>query len=100
MPFGYEIVHKDVSCSDIKTRKVKLKASTSKNEYFRNLIQQSINNKVLFDHVLSDNWFGSKENMKFIHGLGKKCIVGVKSNRTIALSDKDKKKASFNRYYH
>lgn len=84
-----------MSFSDIKTRKVKRKASTSKNEHFRNLIQQSIDNKVLFDHVLSDNWFGSKENMKFIHGLGKKFIVGVKSNRTVALSGKDKKEGKF-----
>lgn len=95
LPFGYEIVHKDVSFSDIKTRKVKRKASTSKNEHFRNLIQQSIDNKVLFDHVLADNWFGSKENMKFIHGLGKKFIVGVKSNRTVALSGKNKKEGKF-----
>ena len=95
LPFGYEIVHKDVSFSDIKTRKVKRKASTSKNEDFRNLIQQSIDNKVLFDHVLADNWFGSKENMKFIHGLDKKFIVGVKSNRTVALSGKDKKEGKF-----
>ena len=95
LPFGYEIVHKDVSFSDIKTRKAKRKASTSKNEHFRNLIQQSIDNKVLFDHVLADNWFGSKENMKFIHGLGKKFIVGVKSNRTVALSGKDKKEGKF-----
>ena len=95
LPFGYEIVHKDVSFSDIKTRKVKRKASTSKNEHFRNLIQQSIDNKVLFDHVLADNWFGSKENMQFIHGLDKKFILGVKSNRTVALSDKDKKEGKF-----
>ena len=84
-----------MSFSDIKTRKVKRKASTSKNEHFRNLIQQSIDNKVLFDHVLADNWFGSKENMKFIHGLGKKFIVGVKSNRTVALSGKNKKEGKF-----
>ena len=84
-----------MSFSDIKTRKVKRKASTSKNEHFRNLIQQSIDNKVLFDHVLADNWFGSKENMKFIHGLGKKFIIGVKSNRTVALSGKDKKEGKF-----
>lgn len=95
LPFGYEIVDKDMGFSDIKTHKVKRKASTSKNEHFRNLIQQSIDNKVLFDHVLADNWFGSKENMKFIHGLDKKFILGVKSNRTVALSDKDKKEGKF-----
>ena len=33
--------------------------------------------------------------MKFIHGLDKKFIVGVKSNRTVALSGKDKKEGKF-----
>lgn len=95
LPFGYEIIHKDISYSDIETRKVRRKASTSKNEHFRNLIQQSIDNKVLFEHVLADNWFGSKENMEFIHELDKKFIVGIKSNRTVALSGKDKKEGKF-----
>ena len=54
------------------TRKVKRKSSTSKNEHFRNLIQQSLDNKVMFEHILADNWFGSKENMEFIDKLGKK----------------------------
>ena len=95
LPIGYEIIHKDVSFSDIESRKVKRKSSTSKNQHFRNLIQQAIDNKVLFDHVLADNWFGSKENMEFIESLGKRFIIGVKANRTIALSNKDKKLGKF-----
>ena len=95
LPFGYEIIHKDVSFSDVKTRKVKRKASVSKNQHFRSLIQQSVDNKVLFEHVLADNWFGSKENMEFIGSLGKKFILGIKSNRTIALSGDDKKLGKF-----
>jgi hypothetical protein len=85
----------DVSFSDVKTRKVKRKASVSKNQHFRSLIQQSVDNKVLFEHVLADNWFGSKENMEFIESLGKKFILGIKSNRTIALSGDDKKLGKF-----
>ena len=95
LPFGYEIIHKDVSFSDIETRKVKRKSSISKNQYFRNLIQRSIDNKVLFEHVLADSWFGSKENMEFIAALDKKFIIGIKSNRTVALSGKDKKLGKF-----
>ena len=60
LPFGYEIVHKDVSFSDTKTRKVKRKASTSKNEHFRNLIQQSRDNKVLFAHLTQKRYFAVK----------------------------------------
>jgi len=95
LPFGYRIISKDASFSDIETRKVKRKSSISKNQHFRNLIQKSIENQVLFDHVLADNWFGSQENMEFINKLGKKFIIGIKSNRTVALSGKDKKSGKF-----
>ncbi len=95
LPFGYEIIHKDVKFSDIETKKIHRKASVSKNEYFRNIIQQAVTNNVLFDYVLADNWFGSKENMKYINNLKKKFIIGIKSNRTVALSAKDKKIGKF-----
>ncbi len=95
LPFGYEIIHKDVSFSDIETRRVKQKSNISKNALFRNLIQQSVDNKVMFDHVLENNWFGSKENMEFIDKLGKKFIFGIKSNKIIALLGEDKKEGEF-----
>ncbi|MFP3012645.1 MAG: transposase [Rickettsia sp.] len=95
LPCGYEIIHKDISFSDIDTRKVKRKSSISKNQHFRNLIKQSTENKVLFEYILADNWFGSKENMEFIESLGKKFIVGIKANRIVALSYQDKKLGQF-----
>lgn len=98
LPLGYRIIRKDTSFSDIKTRKVKRKSGISKNQHFRDLIQKSIENQVLFDHVLhvlAENWFGSKENMEFIESLGKKFIIAIKSNRTVALSRKDKKLGKF-----
>jgi hypothetical protein len=89
-PVGYEIVHKDVSFSDIKTKKIKRKASITKNEHFRKIIGQCVNNNNAFDYVLADNWFGSSENMKYIHNdINKLYIIGIKSNRTVALSKKD-----------
>ena len=97
LPLGYNIIHKDISFSEIETRKRKRKSSTTKNERFRGLIQQAVGNRVVFEFVLEDNWFGSKDNMEFIDNLGKKFIIGIKSNRTIALSDKDKKLGKFQR---
>ena len=47
IPVGYEIIHKDVSYSEIETKKVKRKSSITKNEHFRNLLSQAYNNKVL-----------------------------------------------------
>ena len=95
LPIGYEIVHKDIMFCDIKSRKVKKKASLTKNEHFRNLIKQSHNNKVLFDYVLADNWFGAKDNLEYIHNLQKHFIIGIKSNRTIALSQNEKMGGQF-----
>ena len=96
LPIGYEVVKKDILYSEIETRKQKRKASTSKNEMFRNLIQQAMNNPVLFDYVLADNWFGSKANMIFIHEtLKKSFIFDIKSNRCIALTWQDARSGQF-----
>jgi hypothetical protein len=95
-PVGYEIVHKDVQFCDVATKKLRRTASVSKNEYFRNLIGQCHKNQVLFEHVLADNWFGAKENLDYIHhDLGKYFIIGLKSNRTVALSENDKTSGKF-----
>lgn len=95
-PIGYEIIKKDILYSDLETRRQKRKAAISKNELFRALIQQAIINNVLFDYVLADNWFGSKENMKFIHKLLKKFfILGIKSNRCVALTRYQAKNGQF-----
>src|SRR3990167_10298636 len=80
----------------MKTRKQKRKSHITKNQMFRSLIQQAVNNHVLFDYVLADNWFGSKANMAFIHGtLKKSFIFGIKSNRCIAMTLNDAKSGQF-----
>ena len=95
LPVGYEIVHKDIGYCDIESKKEKKKASLTKNDHFRNLIKQSVANKVLFEYVLADNWFGAKDNLEYIHNLKKYFIIGIKSNRTIALSPDDKTNGQF-----
>ena len=84
--------------SEIKTKKVKRKSSITKNEHFRNLLSQAYNNKVLFEWVLADNWFGAKENLEYINSIiKKKFIIGIKSNRTVALTEKEKLKGDFSK---
>ena len=96
LPTGMKLVHKDMRYSEIETRKVKRKASTTKNEHFCNLLSQAYNNRVLFEWVLADNWFGAKENLEYINNIiKKKFIIGIKSNRTVALSEKEKLKGDF-----
>ena len=92
LPISYEPICKDVSFCDVKTKREKRKASTSKNEIFRSIIAQAKKNEILFDYVLADNWFGSKENMEFIHyDMKKKCIVGIKTNRSVCCMEGEKK---------
>ena len=96
LPIGFEVVHKDIHFCDLKTKKERRKASVTKNEYFRQLTKQALMNHVKFEYILSDNWFGAKDNMEFIHkDLKKKFIIGLKSNRLVALSDEERKKGQY-----
>lgn len=92
-PIGYDLISKDLRFCDVKTKKERRKSSITKNQRWRLLIEQAVLNQVKFDYVLSDNWFGAKDNMEFIHyEVKKKFIIGLKSNRLVALSLEDKKK--------
>jgi hypothetical protein len=96
LPISYETVCKDVLSCDIATGKTKRKSSVSKNQMFRSIIAQAVTNEVKFDYVLADNWFGAKKNMEFIqYDMKKKFIIGIKSNRLIALSEKERKKSQY-----
>ena len=96
LPIAYESVCKDVTFCDIATKKVNRQSSVSKNELFRSIITQSVTNRVKFDYVLADNWFGAKKNMEFIHyEIKKKFIIGVKANRLVALTEQDRKKGQY-----
>jgi hypothetical protein len=95
-PVGYEVVRKDIEYCEIATRKTKRAASVSKNEHFRKLIGQCHKNQVKFKYVLADNWFGSAENLSYIHSdMKKQFVIGVKSNRTVALERPAKKSAKY-----
>jgi hypothetical protein len=95
-PIAYEIIRKDISFCNVATKKVKRQSSVSKNEMFRSMVAQAVSNGVKFDHILADTWFGAKENMEYIHYVvKKKFIFGMKANRLIALSEKDRKKGVY-----
>lgn len=96
LPISFELVAKDLHFCDVETRKEKRKASITKNQTFRSLVKQAQKNRVAFEYVLADNWFGAKDNMEMIHyDLGKKFIFGIKSNRLVALSEKERKKCQY-----
>lgn len=96
LPIAYEPIRKDVLFCDVATEKVKRQSSISKNQMFRSMIAQAVTNKVKFEYILADTWFGAKKNMEFVHyDIKKKFVFGIKANRLIALSEADKKKGQY-----
>lgn len=86
LPCAVEFVKKDLWVTDEKTGKQKRKASKTKNELFREMIRDC-SYKCRFDYVLANSWFSSAENMQAIKGeLNIDFILGLKSNRKVALS--------------
>lgn len=96
IPIGFELVKKDVRYFDSETNRYRRKASISKNEHFRAMVRQAIANRVKFKYVLADNWFSSKQNLAFLQDDAQTFfIVGIKSNRTVALSARKRSYGQF-----
>ena len=90
LPVCYDLIKKDILGSDGKKT-----SSKSKNERMRDCLQHAIDNSVKFKWVITDIWFGSAENMKFIQQKGKAFIMPLKTNRKVALSEKDKSQGKY-----
>ena len=95
VPLAFEVVKKDQEFVDATTGKKKRRSGINKNEYFRSIFKTSIANAITFKYVLSDIWFGSKENMQLVIENKKHFIFAVKKNRLVALSHNDKLKGNF-----
>jgi hypothetical protein len=98
LPVAFEIVTKTERYIDKKTHKEKRKSKTTKNEHARQMLKVTCNNQVPFKYVLTDIWFASAENMRFVKlDLEKDFIMALKSNRKVALSKIDKAKGAYQR---
>ena len=98
IPIGFDVIKKPIKFCSLKTRKEKRRATITKNELTRNQLKICRQNQLKYKYVLADSWFSSKENMTFICcELEKNFIMALKSNRTAALSEEDKKQGCFTR---
>jgi hypothetical protein len=98
LPLGFDLVKKPIQFCDLKTKKQKRRSEVTKNELLRDRLRVCQANQVKYRYVLADSWFSSKENMSFIcQDLKKHFIMALKSNRTVALSEKEKKQGRFTR---
>lgn len=96
IPIGYEAIKKDCPVEGNSKGKSKRKSKLTKNELMRQLLQQTVNNGVVFKWVIADIWFGGAENLNFIK---KDCkrdfIVPLKKNRKVALSEAAKNRGQY-----
>ena len=98
LPVSFDIIKKPIKFCAIKTQKEKRRATVTKNELARSQLEICQRNQLKYKYVLTDSWFSSKENMTFIRDdLGKHFIMAIKSNRTLAVNEKDKKQGHFTR---
>lgn len=95
VPISYEHITKPIEYCDLKTKQHKRKSIKNKNEIFRSLFDQLLQNGIKFKYTLADIWFGSKDNMNHVRNNKKHFIFGAKSNRKIALSLKSKKQGRY-----
>ena len=98
LPVGFDVIKKPIKFCEVKTKKQKRRATVTKNELTRNQLKICQKNQLKYKYVLSDSWFSSKENMTFIRqDLKKHFVMAIKSNRTVAISEDEKKQGNFTR---
>ncbi|NIV44616.1 MAG: transposase, partial [Gammaproteobacteria bacterium] len=98
LPVTFELVSKTETYLDKKTGQEKRKSAETKNERYRRMLRNTVQNRIPFKYVLNDLWFASAENMCFVKlDLEKEFIMALKSNRKVALSADDKANGIYQR---
>ena len=95
IPVLLETIKKEVRFCELKTQKEKRKSSITKNELVQQMIQQSIQNGLIFKYILADSWFSSSENMRFIQTKKKFFIFDMMFNRLACLTEAARNKGSW-----
>ncbi|KAB2902713.1 MAG: transposase [Anaerolineae bacterium] len=91
LPVNYHLLAKTEVYADEKTGQQKRRAAVTKNEIYRQLLKQVLQNQIPFRYVLNDVWFASAENMLFVkHDLKRDFVMPLKTNRKVARSLEDK----------
>lgn len=86
LPVGFTLVAKTEFYFD-KDGKAQRRSPVSKNESYRQMLQQAVLNQLPFRYVMNDVWYSSAENMRFVkQTLAKDFIMPLKANRKVALS--------------
>lgn len=96
IPVAFELVKKTEWVFNEKRGKWQRKSPQTKNELYRRMLATCMKNRIEFSYVLSDVWYASSENMRYIkQHLGKEFIMPLKANRKVALSFEHKKRGDY-----
>ena len=96
LPVGFTLIAKTEVYLDPKDGRAKRRSPVGKNEYYRAMLQQAMDNQIPFRYVLNDVWYASAENMRFVkHTLHKDFIMPLKTNRKVAFSLADKQAGKY-----
>jgi hypothetical protein len=98
LPVGFELVRKTERYTDPKSGQEKRRSNRTKNEMYRDLMQQAVHNRIPFKYALNDIWFASAENMNFVKiTLIKEFVMPLKGNRKVARSVDAKQQGRYQR---
>jgi hypothetical protein len=98
LPVGFELVRKTERYTDPKSGKEKRHSNRTKNEMYRDLMQQAVKNQIPFKYALNDIWFAAAENMRFVKiTLKKDFVMPLKANRKVATSADAKQEGCYQR---
>jgi len=96
IPVAFELVKKTEWVFNEKRGKWQRKSPLTKNELYRRMLGACMKNRIEFSYVLSDVWYASSENMRYIkQDLEKEFIMPLKANRKVALSFEHKKRGDY-----
>jgi hypothetical protein len=96
IPVAFELVKKTEWSFDEKKEKWRRKSPRTKNELYRRMLAACAKNRIEFGYVLSDVWYASSENMRYIkEDLGKEFVMPLKTNRNVALSLEHKNRGEY-----
>jgi hypothetical protein len=87
VPLGCEVIIKKPTW-DNKNKTTRMKSPISKNEIYRDLLQNIKANHIQYKYVVNDIWYTNAKNMVFIEKvLEKKFVMAMKSNAIVIQCD-------------
>jgi transposase len=90
LPVCYDLIKKDII-----DEKGKRSSSKSKNKRMLECFDLALKNQLKFKWVITDIWFGSADNMKYIKEKKKEFIMPLKTNRKVAIGLENKNRGKY-----